>query len=101
MAGLSAHGGVFEEASDHTDHLAGGATVSPHQHQANSHSAGTVTALISASRRSFAARLACSGIIQDRGAHVVDRDLQWRPARPCAAISVISSIVSGWVPGIS
>ena len=36
-------------------------------------------------------------IIQDRGAHeniCVDRDLQWRPARPSAAISVISSIVS-------
>jgi len=41
-------------------------------------------------------------IIQDRGAHeniCVDRDLQWRPARPSAAISVISSIVSRWVPG--
>jgi len=41
-------------------------------------------------------------IIQYRGLHEnirVDRDYEWRPALPSAAISAISSIASGLVPG--
>src|SRR6516162_1956666 len=99
---VHAHRGAFEQASDHTDHLAGSATVSSHQHPGEFAQRRHRHCYDLRIAQHLRRPLCLFRVIQYRGAHEnirVDRDPQRRPAQPSAAISAISSIVSGLVPG--